>query len=86
MERSWIWRRTMAYVVVLSCLAMLAYALIAGGDGLVAREVVQAAQLIIIGVAAAYFGVAAWDDQVKGREQLLMSVRDDGGGHEHGSP
>lgn len=68
MERSWIWRRSMAFLIVVSCIGMLFAALLIGGNDLVTQAIVQGCFMSIIAVASAYFGVAAWDDRNKARE------------------
>lgn len=70
MERSWIWRRSMAFLIVVSCIGMLFAALLIGGNDLVTQAIVQGCFMSIIAVAGAYFGVAAWDDRNKARELI----------------
>ena len=70
MERSWIWRRSMAFLIVVSCIGMLFSALLIGGNDLVTQAIVQGCFMSIISVAGVYFGVAAWDDRNKARELI----------------
>lgn len=79
MERSWIWRRSMVFIIVVACLGMLFCALFIGGNDLVVQAIVQASYLTIIAVAGAYLGIAAWDDKVKGREVVDIGRSPDGG-------
>lgn len=69
-ERSWIWRRSMAFIIVIACLGMLFAALMIGGSDLVTQAIVQGAFLTIIAVAGGYLGIAAWDDRNKAKELL----------------
>lgn len=70
MERSWVWRRSMAFIIVIACLGMLFAALTIGGNDLVTQAIVQGAFLTIIAVAGGYLGIAAWDDRNKAKELL----------------
>lgn len=70
MERSWTWRRSMAFIIVIACLGMLFAALTIGGNDLVTQAIVQGAFLTIIAVAGGYLGIAAWDDRNKAKELL----------------
>lgn len=70
MERGWKWRRLMAFLIVISCLALLFLGLWIGGSDLVRQSVVQGAFLTLISVAGAYFGIAEWSDRNKAKELL----------------
>lgn|GEM_PF-4306914 len=70
MERSWIWRRSMVYLIVVACLGMLFSALLIGGNDLVTQAIVQGSFMTLIAVAGAYLGVAEWSDRNKAKEQL----------------
>lgn len=76
MERSWLWRRSMVYIIVVACIGMLYCALYIGGNDLVVQAIVQASYLTIITVAGAYLGVSAWDDKNKGKEKLASKAVD----------
>jgi len=76
MERSWLWRRSMVYIIVVACIGMLYCALYIGGNDLVVQAIVQASYLTIITVAGAYLGVSAWDDKNKGKEIIAQSAVD----------
>lgn len=76
MERSWLWRRSMVYIIVIACIGMLYCALYIGGNDLVVQAIVQASYLTIITVAGAYLGVAAWDDKNRGKEKVAQSAVD----------
>lgn len=73
MERSWKYRRLMAFLIVIGCLGLLFGGLIIGGDSLVVQSVIQAASLALMSTSGAYLAVAAWDDRNKGQEQLQMN-------------
>lgn len=74
MERSWIWRRWMVYLIVVSCLGMLFAALVIGGNDLVTQAIVQGCFMTLIAVAGAYLGIAEWSDRNKAKEQLAGIV------------
>ena len=74
MERSWLWRRSMVYIIVIACIGMLYCALYIGGNDLVVQAIVQASYLTIIAVAGAYLGVSAWDDKNRGKEQVAKQA------------
>lgn len=76
MERSWFWRRSMVYIIVIACLGMLFCALFIGGNDLVVQAIVQASYLTIIAVAGAYLGVSAWDDKNKDKAAVAMTAVD----------
>lgn len=70
----------MVFIIVIACLGMLFCALFIGGNDLVVQAIVQASYLTIIAVAGAYLGIAAWDDKVKGQEQIEQSKMPTPGG------
>jgi len=74
MERSWVWRRTMVYLIVLACLGMLFSALYIGGSDLVTQAIVQGAFMTLIVVSGAYLGIAEWSDRNKAKE-LLQGIK-----------
>lgn len=70
MERSWKWRRTMVFLIVIACLGMLFSALYIGGNDLVTQAIVQGSFMTVIAVGGAYLGIAEWSDRNKAKEQL----------------
>ncbi len=76
MERSWVWRRSMVFIIVIACLGMLFCALFIGGNDLVVQAIVQASYLTIIAVAGAYLGIAAWDDKNKDKAVAALAAGD----------
>lgn len=75
-ESRWFWRRTMAYISLAFCLAMLSYLAVWSEDSTIDRDIANICMIVMLTVITGYMGFATLDDRnvmIHGRGQ---STRD----------
>lgn len=76
MERSWFWRRTAFYMILVVSLILFAWIIIFGADDLLRREGLQTVMIIILGAYGTYMTGAVLDDRYKDKAAVALKAVD----------
>ena len=76
MERSWFWRRTAFYMILVVSLMLFAWIIIFGADDLLRREGLQTVMIIILGAYGTYMTGAVLDDRYKDKAAVALKAVD----------
>jgi hypothetical protein len=76
MERSWFWRRTAFYMILVVSLILFAWIIIFGADDLLRREGLQTVMIIILGAYGTYMTGAVMDDRYRDKAAVALKAVD----------